>query len=211
MFMLSTLTTLILAAATGSRALPTAMLERRQLPGPGCETFGLGAFNTANNFTIAAWNKTLPNANTTGVPLVLGEASGEDAESSFRVLSTLASVGSNEFPTWNIVNGVLLPNGRAPGGVVEGNFTLGGSPNWGIGAASLLPNPSLYCLLVNTDPNGGGNGFPILAGNGDSDNFSLCPTTQGQVNVVYNATVDNSDTYVFDECYEVNLQIIGLN
>lgn len=29
---------------------------------------------TATNFTLAAWNTTLPNANATGVPLVLGPA-----------------------------------------------------------------------------------------------------------------------------------------
>jgi len=72
----------------GSQAHPTATLENRQLnPGPGCEGLqGLGSFNTAFNFTLAALNKTLPNANLTGAPLVLGSAGAVTGES-FRVLS----------------------------------------------------------------------------------------------------------------------------
>jgi hypothetical protein len=60
--------------ATTSLAMPAA---RQVAPGP-CANFGSAGFDNANNFTLAAVNTTLPNANTTGAPLVLGSAGAID-------------------------------------------------------------------------------------------------------------------------------------
>lgn len=100
---LATFATLVGVFFTACQALPT--LESRQLPGPGCEGLGIGSFNTASNFTLAAWNKTLPNANSTGVPLVLAQAG---AGESFRVLSVSARKQAHP---WADSNGVLADFG----------------------------------------------------------------------------------------------------
>lgn len=65
---------------------------------------------------------------------------------------------------------------------------------------------------ADTDPAGGGTGFPELALNGDTDSFSLC--SQGdyylaQTNVVYKASPDSYE-YDYSSCYPVKLQLIGL-
>lgn len=77
-----------LALAATSWALP-AMFNLnipRSVPGPQCDGLGPGAFDIAYNFTLAAYNTTFPNANSTGSPLVLGQA-GAIPGASFKVLS----------------------------------------------------------------------------------------------------------------------------
>ncbi|KAF8906692.1 hypothetical protein CPB85DRAFT_870014 [Mucidula mucida] len=54
-------------------------------------------------FTLAAHNKTLPNANSTGAPLVLGWGGA----STFEITSTYASYPYNEYPSLSILNGSL--------------------------------------------------------------------------------------------------------
>lgn len=61
----------LLPLALGAFATPVT----RQDAGPNCEVFGASGFaSTAQNFTLAAWNTTGPNTNSTGVPLVIGHA-----------------------------------------------------------------------------------------------------------------------------------------
>ena len=84
MFALNILT--LAFAATAAVALPAV---KRDLA-PSCNLLGGGAFDTAQNFTLAAWNTTLPNANNTGVPLVLGQA-GAISGAEFKVLSVRLS------------------------------------------------------------------------------------------------------------------------
>ena len=80
MFALNLLT-LALGAASSALAAPA----KRSLA-PSCANLGGGAFDTADNFTFAAYYTDGPNANTTGVPLVLGQAGAIDG-ASFKVLS----------------------------------------------------------------------------------------------------------------------------
>ena len=70
-----------LAAASSVAAFPT----KRALA-PSCDNLGGGAFDTLNNFTLAAYFTDGDNANSTGVPLVLGQA-GATSGASFKVLS----------------------------------------------------------------------------------------------------------------------------
>lgn len=66
-------------------ALP-ALQVRDPPTGSWCNGLGGGAFDVINSFTLAAYNKTLPNANSTGAPLVLSQA-GTVTGAQFRVLS----------------------------------------------------------------------------------------------------------------------------
>lgn len=76
-----------LALGALASPLPSPSLTSRQTaPGPQCSGLGAGAFDIAYNFTLAAYNVTLPNANSTGAPLVIGQAGAVDGES-FKVLS----------------------------------------------------------------------------------------------------------------------------
>ena len=65
---------------------------------------------------------------------------------------------------------------------------------------------------ADTDPAGGGTGFPELAVNGDTDSFFLCKAGSypgAQTNVVYKPDANN-DVYVYSSCYPVKLQMVGL-
>lgn len=80
--MFNVLSLLTLAfAATSALAVPTS-----KLTSSACDGLGRGAFDNVATFTLAAWNSTLPNANSTGVPLVFGSA-GAISGASFHVIS----------------------------------------------------------------------------------------------------------------------------
>ena len=82
--MFALLPTVLLAVAGTSLASPTP--KARQSLGSWCDGLGGGAFDVANNFTLAALYRDLPNANDTGVPIVVGQAGAVDGEE-FKVLS----------------------------------------------------------------------------------------------------------------------------
>ena len=72
--------------AMACHAMPA--FQARQLAGPNCEGFGPASFGSASNFKLAAWNRTLPNANSTGVPLVYGSLASEEVNgATFGVIS----------------------------------------------------------------------------------------------------------------------------
>ncbi|KAJ3017123.1 hypothetical protein NUW54_g659 [Trametes sanguinea] len=56
-----------LMVATSTMANPTAQASSH----PACNGLGPGAMDTTGNFTLGAINTTLPNANTTGAPIVV--------------------------------------------------------------------------------------------------------------------------------------------
>ncbi len=83
-------TSLVLSAllATAAFAMPAS---KRQEPGPWCDGLGAGAFDVASGFSLAAYNTSTPNANTTGAPLVFGQAGATDG-ASYKVLSVIPSL-----------------------------------------------------------------------------------------------------------------------
>lgn len=83
--MFALLQTVLLALASTSLASPTPKARQSEL-GPWCDGLGAGAFDVASNFTLAAVYRNLPNANETGVPIILGQAGADDGEE-FKVLS----------------------------------------------------------------------------------------------------------------------------
>ena len=82
-----------------------------------------------------------------------------------------------------------------------------------------LPLPYPGCnrlndeIQANTDPNGG-NPYPVLAVNKDSDSFSLCKSTSGDSSgqdiIIYEASESSTD-YDFSSCVPVHIQLIGLD
>lgn len=67
--MLSIITTLLLTLASVSFASPVIHFRQTGLS-PSCDGFGDGAFDTASNFTLAAFNKPFVEGET-GIPLVI--------------------------------------------------------------------------------------------------------------------------------------------
>ncbi len=79
----------LLPFALGAFASPIANLARDE-PGPWCNGLGPGAFDIAYNFTLGAYNSTLPNSNSTGAPVVMGQAGAVDG-ASFKIFSVCFS------------------------------------------------------------------------------------------------------------------------
>ncbi|EMD35782.1 hypothetical protein CERSUDRAFT_115735 [Gelatoporia subvermispora B] len=215
--MLGSLALPLLAYASAAFASPVSrgLLHARQhQPGPWCDGLGAGVFDIAPQITLAALNTTLPNANNTGAPLVMGQAGAVDG-ASFAILSTFASFPFNEFPTLSLLNGTLIPN--LPGGILanasDSSVAAGTAPSWIITGLDLPTPAQIYCGVADTDPAGGGTGFPLLALNGDTDHFSLCSAGDfhaAQTNIIWRASSVNDGSYNFTSCYPVHIQIIEL-
>ncbi|KAI0962655.1 hypothetical protein AcV7_001450 [Taiwanofungus camphoratus] len=197
-------TLLPLAFAAAAVAFPT--LNLRQDQAAGC-TGLTSPSNALGSFTITAINTTLPNANSTGVPLVLAERADADGYQYYS-LATYASAGYNDFPTFSLNNGALIPNADNPkvqavddapidGAMIRFTGSNDGSP--------LKAGAQVYCvsLLSNYD-------YPVLAVNGDLSSFSICYEPEGpllQYNVIYKAT-SGSSSYDYSTCYPVQLLAI---
>ncbi|KAL1755007.1 hypothetical protein FB107DRAFT_275254 [Schizophyllum commune] len=180
---------------------PTSLAQRKTLP---------------YNFTLAAVNTTLPNANGTGVPLVLGSA-GAVPGASFYITSTYASYPYNDYPKLALVNGQLRAYDRYGNwhinatALSSGNemswlsTTLGGSESNQFTALHATRHHRYASLAVHATDSPSWHGTDAL--------WSLCPSTQfrGKNEVVYNV----SSTYQYypfnvTDCYKVTLQIVPL-
>ncbi|KAJ4483872.1 hypothetical protein J3R30DRAFT_1843900 [Lentinula aciculospora] len=165
----------------------------------------------ANNFTLVALNNTLPNANSTGAPLVLGSAGAIDGES-FHVSSTYASYPYNDFPSLGLVGGQLrafdpdgswYTNASAP-------LSSGGSLDWGTSSFYSTPASTAFSALSD-----GTTDFPILAVNGISNSWYLCPSDAPRVpqnSLYFNTTTIPSQSGVSGasavECYSVTVNLV---
>jgi len=166
--------------------------------------------NLPCNFTLAAVNLTLPNANSTGAPLVLGQAGATDGMT-FEVSSTYYSYPYNDFPTLELVNNSLRAFERT--GTVSitnaTSVTSGGTLNWETSTYYSSPAAQNYAAVWNS-----GDEFAVLAAYEITDLWSLCPFSgfRGQTNVVFNVSADvPPPPYLgFDpaDCYPVMLNII---
>ncbi|KAJ3539002.1 hypothetical protein NM688_g6430 [Phlebia brevispora] len=201
----------LLPLTLGVFASPLPDISARQIfLKPWCSGLGVGAFDVAYNFTLAAYNSTLPNSNTTGVPLVVGW-NGATEEAELKVLSTYASYPYNDFPTFSMVNGTLHPNSPNNLSIVDNVVSDGDEPSF-LQTNEPATAAQIYCGVADTDPAGGGTGFPELAVNSDTDSFFLCSTGDyrfAQNNIVYKPNL-NSYSYNYSSCYPVKIQIIGL-
>jgi len=196
---------LALATVSGVSALPT--LRVRQDP---CAGIGAGAFNSANNFTLAALNSTITDSQAVGVQLVVGQNGATDSQS-FGVLSTYASYQYNEYPNFSLQDGALIPNAASsspPG--ADTDVSDGAMPGFVFSSSSLPAGAQIYCGVADTDPDQGSPN-PLLAVHGNTDSFSLCMGGSGstaQNNIVYNAA-SGSESYDYTTCYPVKVQMLG--
>ncbi|KAJ8497070.1 hypothetical protein ONZ51_g728 [Trametes cubensis] len=182
------LTALAVALSTVSTmATPT----KRASPGPWCDGLGSGAFDTSSSFTLAAYNTTGPNANSTGAPPRDGQ----------RRRTAASWPDALVYPTASLANGTLILSGTGDAlpaqavAVQEGDslvFSASDSANPSAGAQD-------YCAVQPE------SGLPLLAVYGDTDSFSLCQLAWENV-VFYKAAPDQG--YDFDSCYPVKLQIV---
>ncbi|KZT01904.1 uncharacterized protein LAESUDRAFT_662905 [Laetiporus sulphureus 93-53] len=199
---------LCLALASASLALPATLTARTS---SSCSGLGGGAFDTAHNFTLAAYNLGASNANATGAPLVLGP-NGESDGQEYKVLSTYASYpyDVDSYPSFSLNAGVLKPNpSNASMSSTDVSVAEGSMPKFVVSSSSLSDSAPIYCAVASIDPDGGSD-YPELAVNGEIDAFSLC-MNGAQKNVVYKATSENSCAYNHDSCYPVRVQLVGLD
>ncbi|KAJ4478466.1 hypothetical protein J3R30DRAFT_3280448 [Lentinula aciculospora] len=163
-----------------------------------------------NNFTLAALNNTLPNANLTGVPLVLGSAGAIDGES-FYVSSTYYSYPYNDYPALGLLNGNLRAFDR------RGNWhTNASAPFLGYEALSwatstFYSGPASTAFSAFTFP---ASIYPVLGVNGEYDMWYLCPSDErlGQNSVYYNTTsmAFSNEPSSRVSCYSVTLNMVPL-
>lgn len=157
--------------AAASFASP--LLHARQNTTTPCAGLGEFAYDNASNFTLNAYNLTLPNANSSGAPIVLGPGPPSDsAAAGLAVLAvsridgrsdesqhtdppppqTYASYPNNDFPGPNmsLVNGSLLPALR--GGLAAYGFNISAGSEVEFFVINPEPSPSPapnYCVVVS--------------------------------------------------------------
>ncbi|KDR79329.1 hypothetical protein GALMADRAFT_243321 [Galerina marginata CBS 339.88] len=163
------------------------------------------------NFTLSALNTTLPNANHTGAPLVLGQ-NGASTGISFYVTSTYASYPYNDYPSLGLVNKSLrayTTSGAWRTNATE--ITSGGTLGWVTTTLYTHAAPEIYSAVKLPAYE-----YSLLAVHGFHDLWSLCPFpgTYPQTNVVFNASAANPPppSLGFDpeECYKVVINIVPI-
>ncbi|KAL1694005.1 hypothetical protein GGG16DRAFT_122851 [Schizophyllum commune] len=159
------------------------------------------------SFTLAALNTTLPNANDTGVPLVLGDEYFLPG-SGLYITSTYASWPYKENNiSLGLVGGAM--RGYDPEGAWTVNASLvvsGYAMTW---LASYMGSPETDQFTAVHAPRG--HRYASLAAHGQNALWSLCPTgnKDGKNEVFYNISSANShSSVVVKDCYKVILQII---
>ncbi|KAM5530892.1 hypothetical protein V8D89_015424, partial [Ganoderma adspersum] len=170
-----------------------------------CDNLGGGVFDNVSNFTVATYNTTGTNTNTTGAPLVLRQAGAIDG-ASFKVFLTFTTYPYNQYPFIALVDGRLIPSGPGTSPTAINGITAGSEVIF-IVSNSVDPTQSvqIWCAVVSTDPAGHSTGHPFLAVNSNTDSFLLCRLSS-QNNVVFKAAAGN--TYDFNSCYPIKLQLI---
>ncbi|KAI8995225.1 hypothetical protein BD414DRAFT_513051 [Trametes punicea] len=186
-------------------ALPAVKFPRTT-PGPWCDGLGGGAFDEATGFTLAAWNTTGTNTNSTGAPLIVASAGSIDGADFWQVATWASYPYGVQYPSISLVNGTLVIEG--PNATPAQASAVGEGDSLAFVSRDTA-NPSqgaqIYCAVADIDPAGSGTGHPFLAVNGDTDSFSLCQSTFENV-VYYKPLADHG--YDYDSCYPVRVQLI---
>ncbi|TFK50689.1 hypothetical protein OE88DRAFT_1726489 [Heliocybe sulcata] len=196
----------LLFAARLASSLPSSLPKRSE--GSWCDDLGGGAYDLAYNFYLTAVNTTLPNANTTGAPLVLNP---QGQNSSGEAIYNVATYHSQPdtmgiWPNFTLDHGTLVANyptdlTLSPVGV----DTEDGGPV--VFTADTTNASQIYCGVADTDPEQGGR--PLLALYNNLSEFSICHQTDGGNAdlLIYNASSENS-LYDYNSCYAVLLHLI---
>lgn len=104
-------TVVVLTAVAAAVSAAPSVLRNRQGPSsynPACEGTPAGSRAFVNDFRMTALNTTLPNANTTGVPLVIGSVSATTGAESYSLSVNVASYPYNQRPNLELFEGRLF-------------------------------------------------------------------------------------------------------
>ncbi|KZT66901.1 hypothetical protein DAEQUDRAFT_767581 [Daedalea quercina L-15889] len=205
MFVFASLLSLFAASVS---AMPTLSIRQN---GASCTGLADGSTDSPlYNFTLAAYNTTSSNTNSTGAPLVLGWGpAGTSPAASERAISTYAAWHSDEWPYFTLSDGALYP---VPGpdesglGAYDFEVAPGQEVAFYVTTHESNPEPALiYCAAAH-------DGYLVLAVNNDADHFSLCQATSSWSNtvLVYEASANNTN-YNYSTCYPVQVNIIALD
>ncbi|KAL1714467.1 hypothetical protein EV715DRAFT_209536 [Schizophyllum commune] len=197
--MQSSILTFFLALAQWPFITSTAFSEQKTLP---------------YNFSLAALNMTLPNANDTGVPLVLGyEATIIGAVLYFE--STYASSPDGAIIPLGLVNGGLRAYSSDGSWCTNASaITSGNAMGWFGSSWRSSPEVDQFTALHAIRP-ARYHKYATLAAHGQDSLWSLCPTgnNDGKNEVFYNissTTAPGSQIVVPEDCYKVILRIVPL-
>lgn len=157
------------------------------------------------NFTLAALNSSLPNANYTGAPLVLGQ-NGASTGVSFYVTSTHASYPYNDYPTLALRDNILKAYRTSGPSITNATEVQSGGELVWITTTQGHAGSENYSVIKAPAYR-----FPVLAAHGIHDLWSLCPFQGGQTNVVFNVSTDQpnagSDP---SQCYQVIINVVPI-
>ncbi|TFK18851.1 hypothetical protein FA15DRAFT_674970 [Coprinopsis marcescibilis] len=160
------------------------------------------------DFTFAAVNTSLPNANTTGAPLVLGY-SGYTHGMAIYVTSTYYTYPYNSYPSLRLVKHALRAIDSR--GEWSTNATIVRSRDSLVWISSTMyPYPEDNARIFSAEGCQSSQ-YPILTAYNISSLWSLCPYPgfRGQTQLVFNATTAGPPP-LYDPalCYPVNINIV---
>jgi len=166
-----------------------------------------------NAFTLAAINTTLPNANQTGAPLVLGQNGAIDG-AELHVTSTYASYPYDDYTPLVLINGSMRVYDSSQHWLTNATEVLSGQTlDWITSSLYTSPASQVYAAVVTP-----ANQFPLLSAHGFSTLWSLCPVPgfRGQTNVVFNVSANIASPppylgYNPSDCYGVTINMIPSN
>ncbi|KZT66900.1 hypothetical protein DAEQUDRAFT_767580 [Daedalea quercina L-15889] len=156
------------------------------------------------NFTLSAYS----DASSAGVPLYLAAGPASTSpEAGDWVIATSKTQGSDDWPYFNMVNGVMSPQAAAGAGAlvpVTDPVDQGEVVTF-LQAPNATP-ADIYCGANESDE------YLVLSVNNNPNGFSLCTATNDDdLNVVvYEAAPGNTgyNGYNYDTCYAVNIYIV---
>ncbi|KAH9840781.1 uncharacterized protein C8Q71DRAFT_904843 [Rhodofomes roseus] len=191
---------LSLALAAGAFAVPAA-LSTRQSP---CDGLGPGSSDSlAYEFILTVVDPSTGDG-ATGPSLALLQG----PDSIWWLQETFQST-TEDFSSWNLQNGALIPNPSSngvglvgndfsvpPASIVEFAVTTKGAGN---GQAGKTP----YCVVTDSE------GYATLAVNGNTQGFAMCYTPGDAAYVlVYEPSADNNGAYDFSTCTSQKVQLL---
>ncbi|PFH46911.1 hypothetical protein AMATHDRAFT_153437 [Amanita thiersii Skay4041] len=164
------------------------------------------------DFSLYAWNTTRPNANSTGVPLVLGQ-NGASTGLSFHVTSTYFSYPYNDYPSLRLVNGSLRAYHSSGVWMTNATSVLDGQPLRWV-SSTFYSRPAAKDFSVSVAP---GWEYPVLKAHGRDDLWYLCdPADVGvrraQTNVVFDVDgVVGGGSASKRECWRVRVYVVPMS
>lgn len=174
--MFTKISSLLLALASTSMSLASPVIQSRQIGlSPSCNGFAEGAFDTASNFTLSAFNQPLTEG-ATGTPLVIAlfetfggtsfyalSVSSASAPNSTSIIfcestpanycgailiQTQTSAPPTDFPNLSLISGGLIGNGPSGTATAE-NVPVGFEPQFFTPSSLLEPPAQVWCGVVS--------------------------------------------------------------